>query len=253
MIDTGVPRISIAGCPLDVITVAQTLALVERIVAERTPWRHGFVNAAKVVSVQSDPQLLETIATCDLINADGAAVVWASRILGTPLPERVNGTNLMMDLVRLAHEKGFRLYLLGAHPEVVERVVTMFRADYPGLEIAGWHHGYFGLDDEKEIAGQIRVAKPDILFAGMGTPQKEYWLRRNVPVIEVPFSMGVGGSFDVVAGLVKRAPNWAQNAGLEWLWRLVQEPKRLWRRYLLGNPYFVWLVARELVRKCMRR
>ena len=173
MIDTGVPRVSVAGCPVDVISRAQTLKLIERIIADRTPCRHGFVNAAKVVRVQSDFELLDTLSTCDLINADGVAIVWASRILGTPLPERVNGTNLMMDLVQLAHQKGYRLYLLGARPAVVERVAEVFQSLYPELQIVGWHHGYFGLDDEPQIARQIRKAKPDILFVGMGTPQKE--------------------------------------------------------------------------------
>ena len=246
-LDPDVPRITIAGCPVDSISRADTLAFVERVISERTPTRHGFVNASKVVRLQSDPELLEALATCDLINADGMAVVWASRILGKPLPERINGTNMMMDVINLADRKGYSLYLLGARPKVVEKVAHILRRDYPAIRLMGWHHGYFSLEEEDSIVREIRQLNPDIVFVGMGTPKKEFWLRRNVAKIGVPFAMGVGGSFDVLAGLVKRAPNWAQNAGLEWLWRLAQEPRRMWRRYLLGNPHFMWLVASEKI------
>ena len=238
-------RITIAGCPVDALSRAETLAFVERVIAERSPSRHGFVNAGKIVRMQTDPELLEALNSCDLINADGMAVVWASRLLGRPLPERVNGTNIMMDLIALAHRKGYSLYLLGTQPEVIEKVAHVLRRDYPGIRLVGWHHGYFSLEEEGAIAREIGRLKPDIVLVGMNTPKKEFWLRRNVPNLGVPFSMGVGGSFDIVAGLVKRAPTWAQNAGLEWVWRLIQEPRRMWRRYLLGNPQFLWLVARE--------
>ncbi len=238
-------RITIAGCPVDALTRAETLAFVERVIAERTPSRHGFVNAGKVVRMQTDSELREALASCDLINADGMAIVWASRLLRRPLPERVNGTNIMMDLIDLAHRKSYRLYLLGARPEVIEMAAGNLRRDYPGIRLVGWHHGYFSLKEEGAISREIRRLKPDIVLVGMNTPKKEFWLRKYVPDLGVPFSMGVGGSFDIVAGLVKRAPIWAQNAGLEWVWRLIQEPRRMWRRYLLGNPQFLWLVARE--------
>ena len=243
--DPAFRRITIAGCPVDAITRAETLAFVERVIAERTPARHGFVNAGKIVRVQSEPELLEALASCDLINADGMAIVWASRLLRRPLPERVNGTNMMMDLIDLAHRKGYSLYLLGARPQVIEMAAGILRRDYPGIRVLGWHHGYFSPEEEGAIAREIKHLKPDIVLIGMNTPKKEFWLRRNVPKLGVPFSMGVGGSFDIVAGLVKRAPIWAQNAGLEWVWRLIQEPRRMWRRYLLGNPQFLWLITQE--------
>jgi len=245
MIDTLIRRIYIAGCAVDVLTVAETLALIEAFIAERIPCRHGFVNAVKVTMMQSDSEFLQTCNTCDVINADGMAVVWASRILGTPLPERVNGTNLMMDLIRLSHKKGYRIYLLGARRPVIERSVHILEERFPGLQIVGWRDGYFNLEEEEDIARNIRDARPDILFVGMPTPRKEYWLYRNVPLIDVPFCMEVGGSFDVVAGIVKRAPVLAQNMGMEWFYRFIQEPRRLWRRYLIGNLHFIWIIFRE--------
>ncbi len=123
------------------------------------------------------------------------------------------------------------------------------KARYPELALVGWQHGYYPPETEGEIVGEIRRARPDLLFVGMGTPMKEFWLHRNQYEIGVPFAMGVGGSFDVLVGRVRRAPRWAQEAGLEWLWRLAQEPRRMWRRYLIGNPYFVWLVLRDAVRR----
>lgn len=245
----GVSRISLLGCPIDVCTVGQTLDLVDGVISARATCRHGFVNAGKIVSIQTNGALREALSSCDLINADGMGVVWASRVLGVPLPERVNGTNLMMALFSQSHKKGYRIYLLGARPEVIERTVQALTATYPGIQISGWHHGYFRPADEPQIVEEIRQSKADILFVGMGTPQKEYWLQRNVPQLDVPFCMGVGGSFDVLAGVVKRAPVWAQEMGLEWLWRLIQEPRRMWRRYLLGNVQFVWLVGRERARR----
>lgn len=253
MKNVGIPRIRIAGCPVDVIGRNQSLELIERFIKEGVPSRHAFVNAWKVVRMQSDPELLEAIETCDLINADGMAIVWASRMLGVPLPERVNGTNMMLDLIGLAQTKGYRVYLLGARPEVVDHAVAILRSQFGGICIAGWHHGYFGYKEEADIAQQIRDAKPDILFVGMGTPKKERWLQRNVSGIEVPFSLGVGGSFDVIAGRVKRAPELWQSAGLEWLWRFIQEPRRMWRRYLLGNPRFLLLVAHEMIKQLRGR
>jgi len=247
--DGDLKRIKIAGCPIDVIDKSGTLKYVEASIKQGWQSRHGFVNAGKIVQIQSNAELLEAISTCDLICADGMAVVWASRYLGSPLPERINGTNLMLDLVRLSHMKGYRLYMLGARPEVIEAAAKIFLADYPGIELVGWHHGYFSEEEESQIAASIRKLRADIVLVGMGTPQKEFWLKRNVPRIGAAFSMGVGGSFDVIAGVVKRAPTWAQDAGMEWFWRLLQEPRRMWRRYLIGNSYFIWLVARQKLRR----
>lgn len=246
-------RIEIAGCPVDIATIDETIGYIKKVITSRSTCRHGFVNAAKVVSIQSDKKFRNVLSTCDLINADGMAIVWASQFLGNPLPERVNGTNLMLDVIRISNDEGYRIYFLGAKPEIVKSVVDIFQTQYPRLKIAGWHHGYFPIEEEANLAKKIREMEPDILFVGMGTPQKEYWLHRNVPNINVPFSMGVGGSFDVIAGLVKRAPNWMQNSGLEWSWRFLQEPKRMWRRYLIGNSQFLHLIVKEKIKQGLNK
>jgi N-acetylglucosaminyldiphosphoundecaprenol N-acetyl-beta-D-mannosaminyltransferase len=235
-------RVSIAGCPVDDASIAETMVYVEDCIATRRICRHGFINAAKVVQIQTDKQLLQALCTCDLLSADGMSIVWASRFLGTPLPERVNGTNLMDSLVALSAQKGYRIFFFGAKEEVVAKTVDTFRATYPTLQVAGYRNGYFRPEEEPQIAEQIRNSHADILFVGFGTPQKEFWLQRWVPELDVPFCMGVGGSFDVVAGLVRRAPVWVQSAGMEWFYRVLQEPRRLWRRYLYGNTQFILLI-----------
>lgn len=239
------PKISVAGLPVHVATRAETLDYVKKVIEQKATCRHGFLNAAKVAMAHHAPELFQALKTCDLISPDGISIVWASRFLGTPLPERVNGTNLMLSTCALAAKEGFRVYLLGGTPDVVTETAAQLRRLFPGLMIAGQHHGYFDVSGEPEIAQAIRDTKPDIVFVGISTPKKEFWLERNVPVIEVPFAMGVGGSFDIIAGRVRRAPIWMQERGLEWIWRLAQEPRKMWRRYLLGNPQFVWLILQQ--------
>lgn len=238
-------RISVAGLPVDVATRAQTMDYVKKVIELGSTCRHGFLNAAKVAAAHHSPVLFEALESCDLISPDGVSIVWASRFLGTPLPERVNGTNLMLSTCALAASMGFRVYLLGGTQDVVDEAASQLRLSFPDLIIAGSRHGYFDEPEEPEIAKAIRNVRPDILFVGISTPKKELWLQRNVPTLGVPFSMGVGGSFDVISGRVRRAPVWMQESGLEWLWRLVQEPRKMWRRYLLGNPEFVWLILKQ--------
>lgn len=238
-------RIDVVGLPVDVASRADTRKYVQRVIETRSTCRHGFLNAGKVVMAHQDPELYSALETCDLVSPDGMSIVWASRFLGTPLPERVNGTNLMLALCEMAAQEGYRVYLLGARPDVVADAETQLLQDYPGLKIVGKRHGYFDESEEPAIAEEIRRSEADIIFVGISSPKKELWLQRNVPLIGVPFCMGVGGSFDVVAGRVERAPVWMQEAGLEWLWRFAQEPRKMWPRYMFGNPNFIWLVFRQ--------
>jgi len=183
------------------------------------------------------------------VTADGQAVVWASRLLGDPLPARVAGIDLMLELLALADRRGYRVFILGAHPGVLERAVGRLRERHPGLTIAGYRHGYFSAADEPDVAAQIREARPDLLFVAMSSPRKEYFLGRWGPHLDVPFSMGVGGAVDVIAGITRRAPRPLQRLGLEWAFRLAQEPRRLARRYVITNSAFVWLTARDAVHR----
>ena len=158
----------------------------------------------------------------------------------------------MERLIPIAAEKGYSVYFLGAKQEVVEKVVDTYRHLYPKLNISGFRNGYWDKKQEKEVVAKVKEANPDILFVGMSSPKKEYFLHNHLDYMNVPFAMGVGGSFDVVAGLAKRAPLWMQNYGLEWFFRFIQEPGRLWKRYLKGNIAFAKLLAKAVMRRIFR-
>ncbi|HET7729816.1 MAG TPA: WecB/TagA/CpsF family glycosyltransferase [Usitatibacter sp.] len=249
----GVRRIPILGCGVDDLTLEETVAVVESFVASGRPHRHVCVNADKVVKASKDPALRETVNGCDLVSADGMPVVWASHALGTPLRERVTGIDLFAALMERAARRGWRVYLLGARREVLERVLAIYRERLPELVVAGHRDGYWKPEEEEGVAAAIRDAKPDLLFVAISSPRKERFLERWQPVMGVPFAMGVGGSFDVVAGVVKRAPRWMQRAGLEWLARFLQEPRRMFRRYFVHDMGFFVLLAREVAARRARR
>ncbi|MCK9485135.1 MAG: WecB/TagA/CpsF family glycosyltransferase [Dehalococcoidia bacterium] len=241
---TTMRRIDFLGYPLDALTTEETLEEVERQVASRRPHQHVVINAAKVVTMARDPELRSIVEQCPLVNADGQSVVWAARLLGQRVPERVAGIDLMQAVVARAAERGWRIYFLGAREEVVERVVQIYRHRYPNLQVAGWRDGYFSEDEEPRVAATIRERQADVLFVAISSPRKERFIHRWLGEMNVPFAMGVGGSFDVVAGRASRAPLWMQHAGLEWFHRLLQEPRRLGRRYLETNTRFLWMVAK---------
>lgn len=224
----------------------ETLELVEKTVEKGNQLHHVVLNAGKIVALQKDLQLRKSVNESDIINADGQAVVWASRFLGKPLKERVSGIDLMVNLVELAHKKNYKIFFFGAKEEVVKTVVDKYSEQYSPDIIAGYRNGYFDKKEEKTIAKQISDSGANILFVGISSPTKENFLYENKELLnKVNFIMGVGGSFDVVAGVVKRAPVWMQKAGLEWFYRFAQEPKRMWKRYLVGNTKFILLVLRE--------
>jgi N-acetylglucosaminyldiphosphoundecaprenol N-acetyl-beta-D-mannosaminyltransferase len=197
--------------------------------------------------MRHDPELARACRAADLTVADGMSVVWALWASGQPVPERVAGVDLMAGLLAAAGEHRLRVYFLGAKREVVTALVETSRIQHPGIEIAGFRDGYFGPDDHLGIVEEIRVSQTHILFVGMPSPFKETWCERHRQRLEVPVIMGVGGSFDVLAGFVRRSPRWLQTMGLEWFWRLLMEPRKLWKRYLTTNIEFIWLAAREIV------
>jgi len=169
--------------------------------------------------------------------------------LKKPLPERVAGIDLMEELVKLASDKGYRLFFLGAKEEIVKSVVDIYSKKYGHKIIAGYRNGYFKKEDEANIAQQIADSNADILFVAISSPKKEIFLNTYKHLIKTPFIMGVGGSFDVISGFVKRAPKWMQDWGLEWFYRTMQEPRRMWKRYLFGNSTFIYLVLKEKVKQ----
>jgi len=211
------------------------------------------VNASHLCMMRRDPELARACRAGQLTVADGMSVVWALRASGQRAPERVAGVDLMARLLAAAGENRLRVYFLGARCEVVKALVERCQAQYPGLEIAGFRDGYFGPDDHLSIVEAIRRSGADMLFVGMPTPFKETWCERHRHRLEVPVIMGVGGSFDVLAGFIKRAPRWVQSLGLEWFWRLLMEPRKLWKRYLTTNGEFIWLAGREIVTRRLGR
>lgn len=237
--------VQLLGTPVNNLTMQETLDLVEQAIADKRSLHHTVVNAGKIVAMHEDPRLRQSVISADIINADGQAVVWASRLLGKPLKERVAGIDLMQRLVELAHRKGYKVFFFGAREAVVRKVVDHYSSVYTPALVAGYRNGYFKKEEERSIAQQIADSGAQILFVAISSPVKENFLYENRDVLRhVNFTMGVGGSFDVVSGLVKRAPRWMQRSGLEWLYRVYQEPRRMFKRYLVGNTKFIALVLR---------
>jgi N-acetylglucosaminyldiphosphoundecaprenol N-acetyl-beta-D-mannosaminyltransferase len=226
--------------------MAQTLQECEKLILKRNS-QHVVLNASKVVSAHTDPKLAEIINGCDLVNADGMSVVWAARLLGISVPERVTGIDLMQNLVDMSAQKGYSVYLLGATEATL--VATSANFVSRGANIVGSRNGYWAASEEEGIVASVANLRPDVLFLAIPSPNKEVFLSKHLGSLNSGLVVGVGGSFDVVAGLTKRAPRVIQNLGLEWLYRLAQEPKRMFKRYLLGNSKFVLIVLRELARK----
>jgi N-acetylglucosaminyldiphosphoundecaprenol N-acetyl-beta-D-mannosaminyltransferase len=240
-------RTQLLGSPIDVVSMDEAVATAAAAIRRGETCQHVSLNAAKLVKIQHDDVLRDAVAGCELITADGQSVVWAGRLLGCPLPERVAGIDLMHELLAAAEREGHRVFLLGARPHVLERAEAEMRRLHPGLLVVGRHHGYFGPEEEHEVVSLIAATEPQLLFVALETPAKELFLARHRAALGVPFVMGVGGSFDVLAGVRRRAPRVFRRLGFEWLYRLLQDPRRLARRYIVGNTQFILLVARERV------
>ena len=232
-------RVPILNTYIDALTMEETISEVEKIIARGVPTQHVVINANKVNLMNEDPELKRIVNECPLINADGISILWAAKVLGLPIKERVTGIDLFLNLVKVASEKGYKIYLFGAKEEVVRKVKKVFEEEYPTLQIVGYRNGYFTEEDEPEIVKNMAESGADMMFVAFSSPKKEYWINKYIDQLNIPFVMGVGGSFDVVAGVTERAPKWVQIRGFEWLYRLVQEPRRMWRRYVIGNAQFI--------------
>jgi N-acetylglucosaminyldiphosphoundecaprenol N-acetyl-beta-D-mannosaminyltransferase len=237
-------RRELMECPFDPVTMGEAVSRAVAWSGEGGPPRTIVtVNAALLVWMRRDRELARACRAGDLVVADGVPVVWASRLAGAPLPGRVCGVDLMERLLAAAAGRRLPVFFLGARPEVVRALVATCERRHPGLVVAGFRDGYFGPAQEGEVVAQIRRSGAAFLFVGMPSPFKETFLERNRAALGVPVLMGVGGSFDVLAGFVRRAPRWMQASGLEWLWRLLREPRRMWRRYLVTNTLFLARLA----------
>ena len=241
-------RVSFLNTPVDILGFDETVALAEQAMDERKPAVHVALNAAKLVKMRSDDELRRDVTGADIIGIDGMAISWALKLLGQPGAPRVSGVDLMMALLERCAQTGRRPFILGAKQEVLDRAAAEAKRRWPGLEFAGLRNGYYGKEDEAGIVEMIRASKADCLFLAMPTPRKERFLAAYSSQVDVPFIMGVGGSVDVLAGHVSRAPEWMQKAGLEWLHRLLQEPRKMFMRYVSTNSRFIGLLGLAILR-----
>jgi N-acetylglucosaminyldiphosphoundecaprenol N-acetyl-beta-D-mannosaminyltransferase len=242
-------KIDFLGIPVHGFTMQETVDMIDLAIQENKHIHQASINAGKVVMMQKDKELFKNVVSCDIINADGMSIVWAARLLNRKLPERVAGCDLMQRLIKLAYERKYKCFFLGAKEEVVVKVVGTYIEKYNNEIIGGYRNGYFTKEEEPVIARQIAESGSNILFVAMNSPKKESFLFKNQNILScVNFTMGVGGTFDVIAGVTKRAPKWMQNIGMEWFCRFTQEPGRMWRRYLIGNSLFIWMVIKEIIK-----
>ena len=244
-------RVRLAGVPLDPISFRDAVcAVVEHARADGPTGYVVTPNAQHVVLHQSDALLREIYAKAFLVATDGVPLLWAARLLGNKLPGRVNGTDLFEVLCAAGAQSALRVYFLGGRPGAATAAAARLLQRHPTLEVCGIYCPDYGFEwdpaEQAKILRDINACRPHILFVGLGAPKQEYWMYNNRRTLDVPVMLGIGGSFEFVGGIVPRAPRWMQRAGLEWFFRLLLEPERLWKRYLIGNTIFCALIAREL-------
>ena len=241
-------RIAVLNVLIDVVTMKEAVRRVEQFIDEQKPHLVVTPNAEVIMMANEDKRLAQIINNADLVVPDGAGVVWAARYNGDVMPERVAGYDLVQNLLSVGANRKYRIYMLGGAPGIVEKAKNEAEERYPGVQIVGTRHGFFTKSDEPEIVSTIKACRPDILFVALGVPRQEKWLSEYRDQIAAPVAIGVGGTFDVMAGTVRRAPLWMQESNLEWLYRLISEPKRAIR--MLALPRFV---VRVIINKNKRK
>jgi len=239
--------IRILGIKINKVDMGQAINEIDQLIRNQSKNYIVTPNSEMIVMAQEDEELAGILNNSNLNVPDGAGVVLASKIYGNKLSERVAGFDLMQHILKLASEKNYSIYLLGSKPGIVDRTSKIILGKYPKLKICGTHHGYIDKEMQEEVINNINQLKPDILFVGMGVPLQEKFVKNTLSKLEVKIAMTVGGSFDVLAGEVKRAPIWMQRLNLEWLYRLIQEPSRLSR--MMALPKFVFLVLLDYIKK----
>lgn len=236
------------GCPIDILTMAETVDLARDAMRSGQRLQHVALNVAKLVNMRGDPVLAADVMNSDIVGIDGVGIVWGARSLGLQVATRVAGIDLLQQMLAVCATEGFRPYFLGATRAAVEGAARSATERNPALRFAGVRDGYFTTEQEVDVVRAIRNSGAHCLFIGMPTPRKERFLAAHRDELNVPFIMGVGGSFDVLAGQVRRAPLTLQNAGLEWLYRVYQEPRRMWWRYARTNAVFAMILTRAIAR-----
>ncbi len=248
---TGDARRTLFGVAVDNLTMAEAMAAIERLIKLNRPSLVVTPNAQHIVLLQEAGDFRSAYRAADLVLADSIPLVWVSHLLRVPLKERVAGADVMPALSRLAAQKGHRVFLLGAAPGVAEKAAETLAARHPDLIVAGTYCPPWGFDTDPGATAAavrtVRAAAPDLLFVALGTPKGEVWAWRNQADLNVPVTVCVGAAFDFIAGVQKRAPRWVQEAGFEWAFRLAHDPRRLWKRYLIGNTRFLILALRTVL------
>ena len=243
-----VNRVEFLGCPVDNLSMEEALQTLDHYIETGEPHHVAVVNANKLWRIEQDERLRTAVLGATLFIPEKAVVI-GSRLLGLDVQHHIGGIMLLKAFLPRAEEKGHRIYFLGARPDVLARMVSIVQAAYPRLQIVGWNDGFFTEKDDPILTDEIVRLHPDALFVALGSPKQETWISDHLPRIGVPLCMGVGGSFDVLAGIKKDAPNWIRAMAMEWLFRLVQDPKNLWKRYLITMPWLLRRVLSELTRK----
>lgn len=236
---------------VDRVDFSAVMSQIRQAIQLRQPRQLVTVNVDFIKLAKADANFRRLINTADISVADGMPLLWAARLIGAPLPERITGTDLVLGCAQLAAEEGHRLFLLGAAPGVAEQAGAELQRRFPGLTICGAYAPPFGAwaeDEDRRIVERVRAARPDVLFVAFGAPRQDVWIREHMVELNVPVAAGVGGTLNFLAGKIRRAPQWMQDFGLEWLYRVAQEPGRLWKRYLLEDlPIFLQLLAQTRV------
>lgn len=241
-------RISILGCPIDNVSLNEAIGIIEEFITSKTINKCIAINADKIIKFKKDPVFKKFLLSGDLNITDGQSIVWTGKLFGVKIKERFGGLDIIEKLIPIASYKGYSVYFLGGHNNVINELVKFFKNKFAELNIVGFRNGYWSLSEEWEVVQDIKSKSPDILFIAISSPKREIFIEKYKNEINASFVMGVGGAFDVLVGEKKRAPQWVQKIGFEWLFRLLQEPRRLWKRYLIGNTYFVLLVLLEFLK-----
>lgn len=245
-------RVTLFDTPVDILSRAETIGKAVKSMETRRRCQHVALNVAKLVNARDDAELDRDVRDSDIVGIDGMGIVYALRLMGHRVDERVAGVDLFEDLMGVCAERGFRPYLLGATQAVLEATMAELKRRHPTLEFAGAQNGYFKPADDARVAEEVRASGADCLFIAMPTPRKERFMRAFRDTMNVPFLMGVGGTFDVVAGHVERAPAHYQRLGMEWLYRLMQEPRRMFWRYARTNTIFLGMMLSAMARRLVR-
>ena len=234
--------VSLLGLKMDRLSMGEALETIERRIAEKSPCHVVTADASMVVQARRDQELAAIVQAADMVTPDGAGLLWASKLLGRPILHRVSGVDLVAELARLSARHGYRLYFFGAGPDVAQSAAANLLERFPGAQIAGARNGFFTPADEPEIVREIAASKPDILLVALGIPKQEKFISRHKGELGASVLIGVGGSFDVYSGRVKRAPVWMQKNGLEWAYRLWQNPRKIGK--VMTLPQFALLAIR---------